>query len=226
MSEEIIVADPLIARRDRKQYSLARRIRLWFQYRFRARLRDAKYWVIHRTFDRYHVIRCDGLGPGYYDKDDQMLHAVMGLVVDFVEIESKMMEDWEKRPWQCRWIPFMKFRSAESGLRHLDWEMGLRWDESHGTYPEDEHYGEPTGQAKRAAVIKEVYLWWTQARPARPDHNQGYHDLYVRAENGEDIPREAFSAEAIRSHEIEQVYDEEDNLMLKKVVDVRLGMWT
>lgn len=62
--------------------------------RLRQRLRDLKYWVLYRTTRRhaYHVVRTD-LKPGYYDTDIRMLHAMMTLMVQFVEEELEGRED-------------------------------------------------------------------------------------------------------------------------------------
>lgn len=37
-------------------------------------IKDFYWWVIHRTFDKYHVINT-GLKPGYYDVDTLMFHS-------------------------------------------------------------------------------------------------------------------------------------------------------
>src|ERR1700733_2355664 len=59
--------------------------------RFHQRLSDVKYWFIHRTYDKYHVVRVYGMKPGYADKNYILLHVNFGILVDFVECEAAWM---------------------------------------------------------------------------------------------------------------------------------------
>ena len=54
--------------------------------RFLRALRDIKWWVIHRTTQRYNVVHT-GLKPGYYDIDYRMSEAMFSLLKEFVEKE-------------------------------------------------------------------------------------------------------------------------------------------
>ena len=49
---------------------------------------NAKWWIRHRTYDRYDRIYITSLKPGYYDKDEQMLHGMFGLLIDYVDKEE------------------------------------------------------------------------------------------------------------------------------------------
>lgn len=201
--------------------------------------RDSKYWLLHRTLDRYHVIRCDGLGPYYYDTDTRMLHGMFGLLVDYVECESAWMhsiveKDGPRPHWRYR-LPvvrhFFKYRNPEAGLARLKWEAKL------------EHEGQPTFQSHTAFTALKLYNWWKHERPARPDPMEvsGWNDIYKKAKADEDwweeptpddphrsryrYDEEACAA-AVRSHEIEEQYHAEDDEMLKELVSIRRGMWT
>lgn len=50
-------------------------------------IKDAYWWIRHRTFDKYHVINT-GLKPGYYDVDTLMFHSCFSLLVRYVEEEK------------------------------------------------------------------------------------------------------------------------------------------
>lgn len=57
-------------------------------------IKDTYWWIIHRTFDKYHIVNT-GLKPGYYDVDTLMFHSCFSLLVRYVE-EEKGLEviDW------------------------------------------------------------------------------------------------------------------------------------
>ena len=153
--------------------------------RFRAKIR---YHV-----KQYHKIDT-GLPVGYYDKDSLMLYGCFNLLVDYVEVELAWMQrlgEDEENP--IRFWEYWRFRNAELGLKHLDWEMTL----ADPSLPETER-SEP--QAKRAAVIRDLYLWWINYR----------RDLYYKYEPLDD------------DLEVNRV-DEE---MLVKLMSVRTSLWT
>jgi hypothetical protein len=54
----------------------------WFRYRF-------------HPHHRYHIVKTQ-LSPGYYDADQRMLHAVFGLICDYVEIELAALQGSKK----------------------------------------------------------------------------------------------------------------------------------
>lgn len=160
-------------------------------------------FIAYRTTKRYNVIKIKTLTPNYWDKDTILLHAMMQLVVDFVEIECAFMEmdspyTWKqwlylRLPWFLRgdgWI-----RSRELGLRHLDMLCEFYEDKVHGalTHPR---------------TIKEIYLWWVDERPKRID-----------------TPLDT-SVHVKKRLTLEQKYLKEDIRMMKKLADVHAFMWT
>lgn len=56
----------------------------WAFFRF---LRNTKWWFLHRTFYRFHVLNLK-LEPGYYDIDIRLLYACFSLLEDFMEKEK------------------------------------------------------------------------------------------------------------------------------------------
>jgi len=158
--------------------------------------KDLKYWVRSHITRRWHVVPTH-LKPGYYDKDTLLLHACFALLIDYVELELSTCNGVHER-------------SPDTGLKYLDWEIS----ETSGHQQED------------AVVQKELYLWWKVQRPSRPEADVEYSALWDRKQNGENIAQDDFSAAAIKGHELEQQYYDEDSVMLKKLVDIRRSLWT
>jgi hypothetical protein len=71
-------------------------------------------------------------------------------------------------------------------LIYLDWCAGLMNDG-------------PPHQVECGRIAKELYLWWTVTRPARPD---------------------------IETAEQEVAYDMEDEAMLNRLMSIRMDLWT
>lgn len=166
-------------------------------------------WIAYRTTKRYTTIKIRSLEPNYWDKDTLLLHGIMQLVVDYVEIECSQMHRRVKpslRDRLLRMIPwFLRsdewYRSPESGVADLKWQCSL--DDS--SLPEDERNPE---QAQAARVILEVYTWWKDIYPKREDPHLN-PDYYTK-----DLLK------IIRQH------SKEDAKMLKKIIDVREYLWT
>jgi hypothetical protein len=172
---------------------------------------EAYWWVRYRTWSRYHVVRTD-LSPGYTEPETRMFHAMMTILVDFVERELAWMS------WCCEYPRGSKPKlpCPARGLAYLDWEIGLKMDERMSVYPEDPEYGQPTPQAKCAAEIKAIYLWYREVYQKRNDPYEGEWP------EGKDEK----TAGALRVHEEERRRAAEDAEMMKRLVDVREGMWT
>jgi hypothetical protein len=152
--------------------------------------------------------------------------------------------------WKTTWPfrHFTHFNYPELGLAYLEWEMGLMYDEGWYGCPDrkfsDEErakypdYGQMTQQAKNAAEIVELYNWWVNIRPKRSDPmNEGgwlaYCD-HMSARYGDDVLHEertdeerALSKQALdKTNEIEQAYDDEDTVMMKRLIEIRDSLWT
>ena len=91
------------------RYWLDRTCFPWFRHQA-SRFDRIKWWVCHRTIDRYHVVDT-GLEPGYYDCDYRILHSVFSLFNEFMEVQQDGHVDWES-----------EFHSKEWG------EMNEVWD--------------------------------------------------------------------------------------------------
>jgi hypothetical protein len=200
---------------------------------------DLRYAIRVRVFDRYHVIPT-GLKPGYSDADTRMMHGLFTLLVDLVEVEKAWMHvvfDAEARKkykhpwWSLGWTRFKAFRDPAAGLAHLAWEMTL----DDPNLPETER---STHQAVAAREICELYHWWKDVRPNRPDTHDasgwteycrdreaaGKHVLDFRKESEEDELRCRTALDLSRKIEAEQ--EQEDDDMLIRLVKIRRSLWT
>jgi hypothetical protein len=200
---------------------------------------DLRYAIRVRVFDRYHIIHT-GLKPGYVDGDTRMLHGMFNLLVDFVEVEKAWMHvvfDEEARKqykhpwWSLGWTRFRAFRDPAAGLAHLRWEMTL----DDPALPEHER---STSQAQAAREILELYHWWKEIRPQRPDPHdaggwtaycddrraRGQNILDFRPTDDEDQRRSRAALDLTSS--IEEGYEQEDEDMLIRLVKIRRSLWT
>jgi hypothetical protein len=138
----------------------------------------------------------------WYDFDTRLMHGMFEGLVDYVELECAGMNRIGE--------PKKPRRSAYHGLSYLNWEMGLKYDESMGLNPGDERYGEPTHQAEWAAKVAYLYYWWKEKRPNRKDPFENYKE-------GDDY---------VATRDAEQAYVDEDEAMMIRLVKASKGMWT
>lgn len=225
------------------------------------RLWDLRCALNARFFDKYHYMPTR-LDPWkYHEVDTRILHGMFETLVDFIEIEKAWMhviwgQDenrkkfgyswWEMNGW-TNWL-FTEKRHPDAGLAYLDWERSLVFDDAwFGNHEpsiqeakEQGRYGMPTGQAKDAQEQYELYNWWKNIRPNRPDPYDisGYNDYFKRIEekNGGDIlacldvqsPEDMTESRKCSAscHEIEEAYEKEDEEMLIRLVKIRRSLWT
>ncbi len=201
---------------------------------------DTRYWIRCRIFDKYHVIHT-GLKPGYADCDTRLLHGMFNLLVDFVEVEKAWMhvvfneenQKIRKHPWwSLGWTRFKAFRDPEAGLAYLNWEMTL--DD-----PKLSEYERSDAQAVGAREQFALYNWWKNIRPNRPDPYDvsGWSDYCNKKRekyghewigDEETSPEEKLESRASldKLHEIEEMYDKEDEEMLIRLIKIRRSLWT
>jgi len=214
---------------------------------------DIKWWVLHRTVDRYNVIKIRSLKPGYYDTDDRLLHGMFQLLVDYVEEElgcrqywfddsKEIIKSWPKlkrfKHWLVYWIPLAHYFVDQ---RFKD--LGLLGVEFYRQY-EDEQFPEASQHWKDFGnEVYELYIWWTEVRPNRPDSMDvsGWSELcdryplkfektsdgnFYKAKRYSDEAEAEMSVAAKKTHEIDEQYEKEDEEMLIRLIKVRRGMWT
>lgn len=179
--------------------------------------------IAYRTTKQYNIVKIRSLRPTYWDKDTIMLHAVMQIVVDFVEIECSFMEldrpfTLKERlyfamPWFIRKDSWL--RNRERGLNHLKHLESFYSEKVKSDAPK---------------IIQEVYVWWVDKRAARKDSDEWFGEELDKIKNSEKLSK-AQKTKKIDSlvHKMSKLDDKhyrEDTEMLKKIVSVRDFMWT
>ncbi len=96
----------------------------------------------------------------------------------------------------------------------------------------------PTYQAIAAKEMLELYTWWKEVYPKRPDpydasgwsaycdmrRERGYHllDMEDRTEEESAMRNTALA----KSNEIEKAYNDEDEAMMIRLIKIRESLWT
>jgi hypothetical protein len=216
------------------------------------KLYAAKYYVNNRWVTGTHKLTAHprDIQPGSWcDVGNRFLPCLFNELVDFVEVEQAWYNiawDPEARekyhaPFYARgWFRWRTWRSRESGLDALRWAAGLVYDEDSGVNPSHPDYGQPTPQAKNAVECINLYLWWTQMRPARPDPYEvsGWSDFcqdrVKNSENGifgvwesNDAAAQHRRTDMINQVQaLEQRYEQEDEDMMIRLIKLRQFLWT
>lgn len=203
---------------------------------------DVKYYIVNRWVDQSYalVAHPKHIKRGQWmDLDNRILYCLFDELVDFVEIEKAYCNyRWDeekaksKRWWQVgRWRT-RTWRSAEAGIDHLEWEMSLTDEE----WIDDKTQAKPTAQAITAKEVFDLYTWWTQVYPNRPDpYDVSGWSAYCdsRRERGvgmlcSDPEKDKWNVDEIlkKSNEIEKQYQDEEQEMLIRLIKVRKNLWT
>jgi hypothetical protein len=205
------------------------------------KLYNIKYHIVNRWIDESHalVAHPKHIKRGKWrDLDSRILICLFDELVDFVEIEKaysnyrwseekqKGMKWWQVGRWRTR-----TWRSAEAGLNHLEWEMTLTDEE--WLEEDKKHEAKPTVQAENAKEIIELYKWWTEVYPNRPEpmkvsgwsaycdsKSDGIFDIFEKDDGVDTGPM----LDKIR--EMEKAYEEEDTQMLIRLIKIRGSLWT
>jgi len=203
-----------------------------------GRIDDARYYLRNRFWRQTHILPTDLKRGDYWDLDSRILHGIMQGIVDYVEKELAHKSRW-LRTDESKVAAWKNGRCPQLGLKYLEWEMGLLYDESWGTEPTDPKFGTLTEQAQRAVDVMKLYNWWKFDRPKRPDPydasdwsqycadmSNKYGDDHMFSRSEETPEERARSRAALdKTHEIEAAYEAEDTAMLMKVIEIRRGLW-
>lgn len=215
---------------------------------------DVKYYVNNRWVTRTHSLTAHpkDIKPGEWcDVGNRFLPCLFNELVDFVEVELAWWhiawaEPEEKAKynapfWATGWFRWRTWRCPQAGLDNLDWQRNLRHDVDSGWAEGDPNIGKPTPQAVKAQEVLDLYRWWKDVYPNRPDpHDAGGWSEYCdrkRHEHGEtglSFMKESKNPELRalgdlalkKTHEIEQAYEAEDEEMMIRLIKVRHGLWT
>lgn len=215
------------------------------------KLDSARYYINNRWITRTHALTAHprDIKPGEWrDVGNRFLPCLFNELVDFVEIETAIHHVMWDSEAQKKYIPpsgiFAKFkkrtwRCAEAGIDHLEWASQLTHSAA-GAKPGDKNYNAPTGQAVAAREILDLYHWWTQERPHRPEPSDvsGWSDICQRKRDtpGDDCfildiddtaaaQKESQKALGVM-RKLEQRYENEDEKMMIRLIKIRDHLWT
>lgn len=213
------------------------------------KLNDIRYYINNRWVSRSHALTAHprDIKPGEWrDLGHRFLPCLFNELVDFVEVEQAWhyclwdSENTKKYqvPWyRSGWLRWRTWRCAEAGIEYLEWARSLT-GASNGLLPGHKDYDKPTQQAVAAQEILELYYWWKEEYPHRPDpHEASGWSEYCREK--EAISGSLFSDKhdtaALRkkrdqalklSDKIEREYAREDERMMIRLIKVRESLWT
>lgn len=212
-------------------------------------LHAIKYYINNRWVTRTHCLTAHprDIKPGQWmDVGYRFLPCLFNELVDFVEVELAWWQiAWADREakakysapfWATGWFRWRTWRCRQAGLDNLAWQMTCTNEEF---LDEDKkHLAEPTHQAIAAKEILELYTWWTEVYPKRPDpmdasgwsdycemrRDRGYAllDLDARSPEEEEIRDSALK----KTQEIEEAYEKEDEEMMIRLIKIRNSLWT
>ena len=212
-------------------------------------LHSIKYYINNRWVTKTHALTAHprDIKPGSWrDVGDRFLPCLFNELVDYVEVELAWWNiawDNEARkkyqaPWYASgWFRWRTWRSAECGLANLEWQRNLRWKEEE-VGKDFKGLGELTPQAIKAQEILDLYKWWTEVYPNRPDaHEASGWSAYCDAKRDLNDGRLFGSKETTAlkkqgskalnlSTKIEAQYEKEDTDMMVRLIKVRHGLWT
>jgi hypothetical protein len=215
---------------------------------------SVKYYINNRWVTRTHSLTAHpkDIKPGdWCDVGNRFLPCLFNELVDFVEVELAWWHiAWadpaEKAKYNAPfyatgWFRWRTWRCPQAGLDNLDWQRSLRHNVDDGWQEDDPNIGELTPQAVKAQEVLDLYRWWKDVYPNRPDpHDASGWTEYCdrkRQEHGEtglNFFKESKNPELRalgdaalkKTTEIEQAYDDEDTEMLIRLIKVRHGLWT
>lgn len=217
------------------------------------KLHSIKYYINNRWVTKTHALTAHprDIKPGQWrDVGNRFLPCLFNELVEFVETElawwqivwdDEAAKKYQSPFWARGWFRWRVWRCPQAGLDNLEWQRNLRWTPDEGFEEGDPHIGQPTPQAIAAQEVLDLYKWWTEVYPNRPDpHDASGWSEYcerVRAANGgggmslfrdvKDPELKAFGDTALtKASEIEAAYEKEDEEMLIRLIKVRQSLWT
>lgn len=204
-----------------------------------------KYYCVNRWITKTHQLTAhpSEIKPGEWcDVGNRFLPCLFNELVNFVEVETA----WNYIAWDeevrkkfaapfnsCGYFNTRTWRCAEAGIEYLDWASQLRYDDNvmSQSHPK---YGQLTVQALAAIETKELYTWWKEIRPKRPDpyDASGFNELVAQLPDDKffsslnTVDSDARKSASDRIHELEELYDAEDEAMMIRLIKVRNYLWT
>lgn len=210
---------------------------------------DAKYYINNRWVTRTHALTAHSrdIKPGKWcDVGNRFLPCLFNELVDFVEIEQawshiawsgkEAREKYNAPFWATGWFRWRTWRSPEAGIDHLMWAMTLTNEE--WLEEDKKHLAEPTYQAKSAKEIYELYTWWKEVYPNRPDpYDVSGWTTYCEAKrelndgklfgskDTKELKKQSNQSLKLLQ-KIEKQYQDEDTAMMIRLIKIRNSLWT
>lgn len=210
---------------------------------------DFKYYINNRFVTRTHCLTANArdIKPGQWcDVGNRFLPCLFNELVDFVEVElawwhiawdDEAQAKYQAPFWARGWFRWRTWRNAECGLENLEWQRQLRWTKNE-VGADSTELGKLTPQAIKAQEILDLYTWWTEVYPKRPDPYEasGWSDYCEAKRNLNDgrlfgsketpeLKKQGTKALKL-SGKIEQQYEREDEAMMIRLIKIRQGLWT
>lgn len=206
-------------------------------------LDNIRYYINNRWVTRSHALTAHprDIKPGQWcDVGNRFLPCLFNELVDFVEIETAwhhvLWDEAERKKyhvpwWRSGWLRWRTWRCPEAGIAHLEWAATLTHVDNKGV----EH---PTGQAHTAKEILDLYHWWTEEYPNRPDPHDvsGWTEhCSAKRKNNDDLfdfenetPEQQKTVRKMlkETDRIEKEYAKEDERMMIRLIKIRSGLWT
>jgi len=203
-------------------------------------LYSVRVYLSNRFMTKTHMAPTNLQKGQWHETDTRMLHSMFGLLVDFIEIEKSSQSGWLEDAPKLSFMQKVKekfnifsSRDPEKGIKYLEWEMTLKHDDPNMCDETDPDWGKPTRQAKSACEQMDLYLWWTEVRPFRPDPMDlsGYRELnnYDGGDIMEFMARPMPDSTRVAMNiadDIEQAQEAEDTEMLVRLIKLRSYLWT
>ena len=212
------------------------------------KLYSAKYYINNRWVTKTHALTAspsDIPRGSWRDVGSRFMPCLFNELRDFVEVElawwhiawegSEFRQKYNPPFWATGWFRWRTWRCPEAGLDNLAWQMGLTNDWLDDDHP-DKH--KPSRQAETAKEILELYKWWAETYPNRPDPMEasGWSNYCEQIrESGRDFldfedrtpeEREQSGRALDLSNEIEDKYNKEDEEMMIRLIRIRHALWT
>jgi len=215
-------------------------------------LYSLKYYINNRWVTRTHSLTAHprDIKPGEWcDVGNRFLPCLFNELRDFVEVELAWWHiawsDKDERKkynapfWATGWFRWRTWRCPQAGLDNLEWQRNLVWKEEE-CEPGSPNIGKPTYQAIKAQEILDLYKWWTEVYPNRPDpHDTSgwsaycdamrvkYPGSFLASLNSKDPEDRKASDKAHKLlQKIEAAYEKEDEEMMIRLIKIRQSLWT
>ena len=168
---------------------------------------DEPRGYIRTRFGRqYNRVKIPTLERGYWDVDQRLLHSSFALLVELIEYDLACRNlDKRKRTVEAR---------KQAGLEYLDWAIN----------DSDCKMGQSPTQAEVSAIMKDLYLWWLESRPMRPEP---WSDERIWKTWRDDSTNKRMVGKPHHiASAVEDLHREEDNEMLHRLVSIRDYLWS